>query len=94
MLLGPTVNIHRSPLGGRNWLLEDPYLTTRMAVAYINGLQSQGISACVKHYLANEQEFERFSIEPEVERTAARDLPPAVPGRCARGAHLGCDGLV
>ena len=66
------VNIHRSPLGGRNWLLEDR-LPMRMAVAYINGLQSQGISACVKHYLANEQEFERFSISPK-----------STSGRCAR----------
>ena len=80
VLLGPTVNIHRSPLGGRNFesFSEDPYLTARMAVAYITGLQSQGIGACVKHYLANEQEFERFSISSEVDERTLREiyLPP------------------
>jgi beta-glucosidase len=80
VLLGPTVNIHRSPLGGRNFesFSEDPYLTARMAVAYINGLQREGIGACVKHYLANEQEFERFSISSEVDERTLREiyLPP------------------
>lgn len=80
MLLAPTVNIHRSPLGGRNFesFSEDPYLTSRMAVAYINGLQSQGVGATIKHYLANEEEFERFSISSEVDERTLREiyLPP------------------
>jgi beta-glucosidase len=80
VLLAPTVNIHRSPLGGRNFesFSEDPYLTSRMAVAYINGLQSQGVGATVKHYLANEQEFERFNISSEVDERTLREiyLPP------------------
>jgi beta-glucosidase len=80
VLLGPTVNIHRSPLGGRNFesFSEDPYLTSRMAVAYINGLQSQGVGATVKHYIANEEEFERFSISSELDERTLREiyLPP------------------
>jgi beta-glucosidase len=80
VLLGPTVNIHRSPIGGRNFesFSEDPYLASRMAVAYINGLQSQGIGATVKHYIGNEQEFERFSISSEVDERTLREiyLPP------------------
>ena len=64
ILLAPTVNIHRSPLAGRNFecYSEDPYLTSRMAVAYIKGLQSQGVGACIKHFVCNDSEFERFTI--------------------------------
>jgi beta-glucosidase len=80
VLLAPTVNIHRSPLGGRNFesFSEDPYLTSRMAVAYITGLQSRGVGATVKHYVANEEEFERFSISSEVDERTLREiyLPP------------------
>lgn len=80
VLLGPTVNIHRSPLGGRNFesFSEDPYLAARMTVAYINGLQSQGIGATVKHYIGNEEEFERYSISSEVDERTMREiyLPP------------------
>ena len=68
VLLAPTVNIHRTPLAGRNFecFAEDPYLNGTMAAAYINGLQKSGISACIKHFVANDQEFERFSISAEV----------------------------
>ena len=80
VLLAPTVNIHRSPLGGRNFesFSEDPYLAARMTVAYINGLQGQGVGATVKHYLGNEQEFERYSISAEVDERTLREiyLPP------------------
>ncbi len=80
VLLGPTVNIHRSPLGGRNFesFSEDPYLTAQMAVAYITGVQSQGVGATVKHYACNDSEFERFRISAEVSERALREiyLPP------------------
>ncbi len=80
LLLAPTVNIHRSPLGGRNFesFSEDPYLTSRMAVAYIRGVQSRGIGAMVKHYIANEQEHERYTISSEVDERTLREiyLPP------------------
>jgi beta-glucosidase len=68
VLLAPTVNIHRTPIAGRNFecFAEDPYLSGTIAAAYINGLQKQGVAACIKHFVANDQEFERFSISSEV----------------------------
>jgi beta-glucosidase len=68
VLLAPTVNIHRTPIAGRNFecYAEDPYLNGQMAIAYINGLQRNGVSACIKHFIANDQEFERTSISSEV----------------------------
>ena len=79
-LLAPTVNIHRTPLGGRNFesYSEDPYLAARMAVAYITGLQKQNVGATVKHYACNDSEFERNTISSEVGERALREiyLPP------------------
>ena len=68
VLLAPTVNIPRTPLAGRNFecFAEDPYLSGTIASAYINGLQAEGVAACIKHFVANDQEFERFSISSEV----------------------------
>ena len=68
VLLAPTVNIHRTPIAGRNFecFAEDPYLSGIIAAAYINGLQKQGVAACIKHFVANDQEFERFSMSSEV----------------------------
>lgn len=76
VLLAPTVNIHRSPLGGRNFecYSEDPYLSSRMAVAYVSGLQEKGVSATVKHFVANDSEFERSSISSEVGERALREI--------------------
>src|SRR5438552_76531 len=76
VLLAPTVNIHRSPLNGRNFesFSEDPYLSARLAVAYITGVQSQGISAVVKHYVCNDSEFQRNSISSEVGERALREI--------------------
>lgn len=63
MMLGPGVNINRTPLNGRNfeYMGEDPYLTSRMVVPYIQGLQSKGVAACVKHFALNNQEHERYT---------------------------------
>ena len=68
VLLAPTVNIPRTPIAGRNFecFAEDPYLSGTMAAAYINGLQSRGVAACIKHFVCNDQEFERFSISAQV----------------------------
>jgi beta-glucosidase len=76
VLLGPTVNIQRSPLGGRNFecFSEDPYLTARLAVAYIRGLQDGGVGASIKHYVCNDEEFERFTISSEVRERALREI--------------------
>jgi beta-glucosidase len=80
MLLAPTVNLHRSPRGGRHFesYSEDPELSSRICVAYISGVQSQGIGACVKHFVANDQEFERFTIDVQVDERTLREiyLPP------------------
>ncbi|GLV54571.1 beta-glucosidase [Dictyobacter sp. S3.2.2.5] len=76
VLLAPTVNIHRSPLNGRNFecYSEDPYLSARMAVAYIRGVQSEGVGATVKHFVCNDSEFQRNSISSEVGERALREL--------------------
>ncbi|MCP4362967.1 MAG: beta-glucosidase [Chloroflexi bacterium] len=68
VLLAPTVNIQRTPIAGRNFecFAEDPFLSGMMAAAYIIGLQNEGVSACIKHFVTNDQEFERFSISSEV----------------------------
>lgn len=76
IILGPGINILRSPLCGRNfeYLSEDPYLNSRMAVGYIKGVQDQGIAACVKHYLANNQETWRFSVDVNMSERALREI--------------------
>jgi beta-glucosidase len=76
ILLGPAVNIHRSPLGGRNaeYLTEDPYLAARMAVAYIRGLQSSGAAACIKHFAGNNQESDRMDVNANVSERALREI--------------------
>ena len=80
VLLGPTVNIHRHPLNGRHFesFSEDPLLSTEMAVAYILGVQEHGVGACVKHFICNDQEFERMTISVEIDERALREiyLPP------------------
>jgi beta-glucosidase len=80
MLLAPTVNMHRSPLNGRNFecYSEDPYLAARIAVAYITGVQSKNVGATVKHFVCNDSEFERNSISSDVGERALREiyLPP------------------
>src|SRR5947207_5540207 len=76
VLLGPTVNIQRSPLGGRNFecFSEDPFLSARLAVAYITGLQREGVGASVKLYVWEDEEFERFSISSEVRERALGEI--------------------
>lgn len=76
MLLAPTVNIHRTPLAGRNFecYSEDPELTARMAVAYVRGVQSVGVGSCIKHFVANDSEFERFTMSSEVPERALREV--------------------
>ncbi len=76
VLLAPTVNLHRGALNGRNFecYSEDPYLTARLGVAYIEGLQSRGVAATIKHFVGNESEFERMSISSEISERALREL--------------------
>ncbi len=76
ILLGPTVNIHRSPIAGRNFecYSEDPFLSGELATAIIKGIQSKGVGACIKHFVCNEQEFERNSISSEVDERPLHEI--------------------
>jgi beta-glucosidase len=76
MILGPTVNIDRVPLWGRNFegFGEDPYLAARLAVAYIQGVQSEGVIATVKHFAANNQEFERHRIDEKIDERTLNEI--------------------
>jgi len=76
MILGPTVNINRTPLWGRNFegYGEDPYLTSRLGVAYIKGVQGEGVIATVKHFAANNQEFERHRVNAKIGERALHEI--------------------
>jgi len=75
-ILGPTVNINRTPFWGRNFegYGEDPYLASRMVVGYIKGMQGQGIIATVKHFAANNQEFLRRTVNVKVDERALQEI--------------------
>jgi beta-glucosidase len=76
VLLAPTVNLHRTPYGGRHFecLSEDPLLTARIGAAYVRGLQAEGVAATVKHFVANDSETERLTLEARVGERALREL--------------------
>ncbi|MCU1644561.1 MAG: bglX [Nocardia sp.] len=75
-VLGPTINLHRSPLGGRHFecFSEDPMLTGEIAAAYVDAVQAHGVSACPKHYVANDSETERFSADVIADERTLREL--------------------
>ena len=75
-LLGPGVNIARSPLDGRNfeYLSEDPFLNAALAVPFIEGVQSQGVIATVKHYALNDQEYNRHNVSSDVDERTLREI--------------------
>ncbi|KAF2999647.1 hypothetical protein E8E14_006892 [Neopestalotiopsis sp. 37M] len=76
VVLGPTVCAHRSPLGGRNFeaFSEDPLLSGLMAAEYVKGLQSERVAATVKHFLANEQDTRRFTVDETISGRALREI--------------------
>ena len=75
-LLGPGVNIYRSPVNGRNfeYFGEDPFLAARMTVGYVRGVQSQGVAATVKHFAANNSEFDRHNTDSVVDERTLREI--------------------
>jgi beta-glucosidase len=76
VVLGPTINLHRSPLGGRLFeaYSEDPLLTGKLAAAYVRGMQDQGVAACLKHLVANESETDRNTVDSVVDETTLREV--------------------
>ncbi|MDO4228829.1 MAG: glycoside hydrolase family 3 C-terminal domain-containing protein [Capnocytophaga sp.] len=76
VLLGPGVNIYRTPLNGRNfeYMGEDPYLASKMVVPYIHGVQENGVAACVKHYALNNQEINRHTVNVKVDDRALYEI--------------------
>lgn len=76
IILGPGVNIYRTPLNGRNfeYMGEDPYLASQLVVPYVQGVQSNGVAACVKHLVLNNQEYWRHEVNVEISERALREI--------------------
>lgn len=76
VLLAPTVNLHRTPYGGRHFecFSEDPLLTAQIGAAYVRGVQAGGVGATVKHFVANESETERFTLDARIDERTLREL--------------------
>jgi len=90
-LLAPGVNIYRSPLNGRNmeYFGEDPFLAARIAVGYIEGVQSKGVSATVKHFAANNSEYDRHRINSIIDERTLRELYLPAFEAAVTEAHVG-----
>lgn len=90
-MLGPGTNIYRSPLNGRNfeYFGEDPYLASEIAVGYVTGMQQQGVSATIKHYLGNNSEFLRHDSDSVIDERALREIYLPAFEAAVRRAHVG-----
>ena len=90
-LLGPGVNIHRAPMNGRNfeYFGEDPFLAARTAVAYVNGVQSQGVIATVKHFMGNNSEHDRHNTDSEIDERTMREIYLPAFEAAVKEGHVG-----
>ncbi|MHB8217283.1 MAG: beta-glucosidase [Candidatus Sulfotelmatobacter sp.] len=90
-MLGPGVNIYRAPMCGRNfeYFGEDPFLSSRTAVAYIEGMQSKGVSATIKHYMGNNQEYDRHNMDSVIDERTMREIYMPTFEAAVKEAHVG-----
>jgi beta-glucosidase len=90
-LLGPGVNIYRAPMNGRNfeYFGEDPFLASRIAVGYIKGVQSQGVSATIKHFMGNNSEFDRHNTDSIIDERTMREIYLPVFEAAVKEAQVG-----
>ena len=90
-MLGPGVNIYRAPMCGRNfeYFGEDPFLASRTAVAYIEGMQSEGVSATIKHFMGNNQEFLRHDADSEIDERTMHEIYMPTFEAAVKEAHVG-----
>jgi beta-glucosidase len=90
-MLGPGVNIYRAPLNGRNfeYFGEDPYLSSRTVVAYIKGMQAQGVSATVKHFIGNNSEYDRHNVDVIIDERTEREIYLPAFEAAVKEAHTG-----
>jgi len=91
IMLAPGANIYRAPMCGRNfeYFGEDPYLASRMVVAYVRGVQSQGVVATIKHYAANNQEFDRHRVSSDMDERTLREIYLPAFRAAVEEAHIG-----
>jgi beta-glucosidase len=90
-LLGPGLNIYRAPMNGRNfeYFGEDPYLASRIAVGYVDGVQSQGVSATAKHFMGNNSEFDRHNTDSVIDERTMREIYLPAFEAVVKDAHVG-----
>jgi len=90
-MLGPGVNIYRAPMNGRNfeYFGEDPFLTARTAVAYIEGMQNEGVSATIKHFVGNNSEFDRHNTDSIIDERTLREIYLPSFEAAVKEAHVG-----
>jgi beta-glucosidase len=90
-MLGPGVNIYRAPMNGRNfeYFGEDPFLASAIAVGYIEGMQSKGVSATIKHFLGNNQEYDRHNVDSIIDERTMREIYLPTFEAAVKQAHVG-----
>src|SRR6185437_15270879 len=90
-LLGPGLDIYRAPMNGRNfeYFGEDPFLASRITVGYIDGVQSQGVSATAKHFMANNSEFDRHNTDSIIDERTMREIYLPAFEAAVKDAHVG-----